>query len=355
MLILNDIHIGHQRKGGTTPKSREKLRSYLFTQLQLLLDEQSTGSNKLVVMGDLFDQFEVDPRDWVETFNIFVNWLAKGNSLTLVAGNHDHSPRANRVSSFEMLCQVLDNVGVETVGDFEAVHVDEYLRDGSAIFLAHCSNQDIFNLKLEELLHNETKGGDTLFVHANYDNKFTAQSDHSLNISRELAQMFRSKCVRLVFAHEHQAREDLGGYVYIMGNQWPTSIADCLGNDYKKAHCFTPTDELIQLPTWARDSIPGGYVEVDWHNLSAGNADFIRITGEATAAEASDVINTLATFRRESEAFVITNAVRIGGIAEISELPETFEAAKAFDVLDFIDQHLDEAERKVVRELLATS
>ena len=35
---------------------------------------------------------------------------------------------------------------------------------------------------------------------------------------------------------QDQAKKALGGKVIILGNQWPTSIADCLGNDAKFAH-----------------------------------------------------------------------------------------------------------------------
>ena len=34
MLILNDLHIGFRRVGGTTPASQEALRTYLFDNLE---------------------------------------------------------------------------------------------------------------------------------------------------------------------------------------------------------------------------------------------------------------------------------------------------------------------------------
>jgi hypothetical protein len=49
---------------------------------------------------------------------------------------------------------------------------------------------------------------------------------------------------------------------------------------------------------------------------------------------------------------VITNAVAIDGISEISSLPSNFEAVKQFDVMEFIRSNLDEDEMVVVEELM---
>lgn len=348
MIILNDIHVGFQRKGGTTPKTQETLRSYLFDQLANILS--ITGEMHLLINGDLFDDFEISPRDWVETYLLLSKWLASHNTLTLAAGNHDWSPRGNRVSSFEMLCKVLKQ---ERPDQVTVIGIDEWDGNEEFVVLAHCSNQDIFNLKLAEVLA-VLQPSMYVFLHANYDNNFAAESDHSLNVSADQARAFAAKGAKLVFAHEHQARTALDGNVIVMGNQWPTSIADCLNNDEKFYH--TLSMGLLEAHTvWSRDHLTAGYGEIDWRHLFDEGVElngFVRVVGSASSNEAAEVISAIAKFRQVSEAFIITNMVKIDGIVQAEELPASFEVAKKFDVMEFIKRHLDEDEVKAVEKLL---
>lgn len=273
------------------------------------------------------------------------------HTLVLVAGNHDLSPKALRVSAFEMLAKVL----VEQFGPKQVVviGIDQWsVVDDDTVALAHCSNQDTFDAKLKEVLA-LAKAGDRVLLHTNYDNGFAAVSDHSLNVSREQAKEFKDKGAFLYFAHEHQAREAFSGHVVVFGNQWPSSVSDCLNNDQKFMHVMTDAG-VEKVGTWSRK--PSGYAEIEWRNLgmwheSGQDPDFIRVTGTATASEAGECISTIAKFRTKSQAFVITNGVKIEGIAENSDLPEAFEATKAFDVLSFINENLDEPQRVAVAKL----
>lgn len=350
MLIINDVHIGFQRKGGTTPSSAEALRSYLFQSLGRLLEE--TEETHLLIAGDLFDDFDIPARDWVETFNLLAGTLAGrlDMRLTLVAGNHDHSPKAERVSSFQMLCQVMRSMFERRV---TVIGIDEWdpLEGGSVVALAHCSNQAIFDEKLIELL-DFVRSGHRVILHANYDNNFTVESDHSLNVSREMAKRFASEGATLYFAHVHQAKTDLGGSVVVMGNQWPTSVADCLGNDDKFAHVFN--GGVTKIRTWDYAEEENGFTQVDWQDLDKPivKCSFLRVTGKATAAQASEVVNAIAKFRQIASCFVITNAVKVEGIPDNDTLPDQFEAAKRFDVMAYIKQHLEPAEEAAVDVLM---
>ena len=73
--------------------------------------------------------------------------------------------------------------------------------------------------------------------------------------------------------------------------------------------------------------------------------------GDAVNAQAADVMDAIHKFRQKSAAFVITNAVKIEGIADIESLPETFEAATKFDVMQFVYEQLDEEETKVIKKI----
>ena len=362
MLILNDIHIGVQRKGGTTPASQEALRTYLFSEVQAALDA-ATDPHALV-LGDLFDDFEVSPRDWIETYAMFSAWLRAGSGrhLTLSAGNHDHSAKGDRVSSFQMLCRVLRD---RFHDQLTLVMVDAWAEVAPGVYaLAHCVNQDIFDLRLAEVAKQSPK---VLLLHANYDNKFAAVSDHSLNVSEEQAAEFMKHGTALIFAHEHQARRfiwktsacgitdtlfRLDAGVYVLGNQFSTSVSDCLGNDAKFAHILKG-GQLTKVQTWSADGV-NGYAQINWRDLAGhtGEQGFIRVAGEAKSSEAAEVINAIAKFRQRSKAFVISNAVAIDGIVSAESLPASFEAAKAFDVVNFVHRHLDDREKATFDSLL---
>jgi hypothetical protein len=251
-----------------------------------------------------------------------------------------------------MLCRVL----AEQYGDqVKVVGIDQWsvIDDGTVIAVAHCSNQDIFDQKLAELL-GVVKVGDKLLLHCNYNNNFAAVSDHSLNLSEEQAKAFAARGATLFFAHEHQARTALGGSVVVFGNQWPTSIADCLNNDQKFAHILSPSG-VTKVQTW-KHGAEAGYEQVPWESLADyptdGGAGFIRVFGNATANQAGECVSTIARFRAKSNAFVITNSVRVDGLLDNEALPENFEVVKAFDVLAFINSNLDEAQQAAVKKLL---
>ena len=350
MYIISDIHLGCNRVGGTTPASREALRSYTFSYFKRLLDDVSNDS--LCILGDLFDQFEVAPRDWLETYAALADWCEVNYDFTLflVAGNHDVSMKGTKVSSFETLSSVLSRqfTNVRVIG------IDQVFQTRNLFMVAHHRNQDTFDLALAKVL-GEVKRDDFVLLHANYHNKFAEAADHSLNVSEVVARDFVNKGANLVFAHEHQHRIEVPhgadkdcGNVIVLGNQFSTSIADCLGNASKFYWEIRGT-EITKSLSWNRDD---WYMEADWRSLDGVNADFVRVVGDATNAEAAEVIDTLHRFRQKSDAFVITNAVKIEGIADIGDLPETFEVAKKFDVLEFVYSKLDEREVEVIRKMV---
>lgn len=346
MLWLNDIHIGFDRKGGTTPASQESLRGYLHAEFRTTLEESE--DDHLVIVGDLFDDFEISARDWIQTYYTLSAWVLRNKMLTLVAGNHDWSPKGTKVSSFKVLCDVLVHGYGEMV---QVINIDEgAVVAPGVVAIAHCSNQESFEGLLSVTMAVPPA---YLLVHCNFDNKFAAQTDHSLNISYEKAREITEAGTTLVFAHEHIARKAFAGKVVVLGNQWPTSIIDCLGNTMKSAHRLVD-DRIQTIATWSVED-PEGFAEVDWRELANPElctAGFIRVVGKAGANEAADVINAIAKFRQKSGAYVISNAVDVDGVMSAEALPESFEAARRFDVMEYVRQHLESDEMAVVEGLL---
>lgn len=352
--IINDLHLGCNRVGGTTPASREALSEFQFAMLDTLLAESS--STDLVIHGDLFDAFEVAPRDWLRAYIALSGWCLdnKDNSLFLVAGNHDVSLKGNKVSSFETLSEVLsrqfDNVGVVPIDDV-------YQLNGCIFLVAHHRNQEIFDMHLAKVCL-AVREGDYVFLHANYANPHAEVADHSLNVSEEVARDFANKGVTLVFAHEHQHRIEIPhgadgdcAPVVVLGNQIPTSVSDCLGGGGVKYYWTISRGGLEKHECWS-SKYDYGFAQVDWRSLTGDYHGFVRVVGDATNAEAAQVIDAISKFRQKSPAFIVSNAVKIEGIADLSELPETFEAAKRFDVLEFVYKQLDDAESAVIRGIV---
>jgi DNA repair exonuclease SbcCD nuclease subunit len=202
MIILNDLHLSVARRGGVTPSSQEALRTYIFEQFNTLLEK--ANGHDLCLLGDIFDDFEVSPRDWLQAYFMLEAWCRKNSShkCILVAGNHDISAKGNKVSSFETLTSVL----VPQHGNVCVVGIDDvHLYEGHIWIVAHHRNQDVFELHLNKVLE-AVQPGDFVLLHANYHNKWAEQADHSLNVSEDVALRFTEKGVNLVFAHEQGVR-----------------------------------------------------------------------------------------------------------------------------------------------------
>lgn len=344
--IINDIHLGTSRQAGTTPASQVALGEYIQSSFKSLLPSGPT--NHLIINGDLFDGFSIDPRVVLFAYEALSRWVSHGkNTLTLVAGNHDWNPRGDKLSSFHFLAELLLHGHEERVCYVDHTNGLHWIDDG-VYALPHMPNQDLFDLELERA---ERTKGKYLLLHANYDNNFAVESDHSLNVSPDQAQRLIDAGWHLIFAHEHQYRAPAKG-ITIVGNQIPTSIADCLGNDDKRYIEITP-EGINQVTCWQRDPV---YIDTDWRHLDKGfdGIQFIRVSGNAKAEETDQVLTNIASLRKRHPAFVISNAVRIEGMAGMDELASlNLEQVQAYDVLGALLEELTPEEAEAVRGLLA--
>jgi hypothetical protein len=359
-LLLNDLHIGVQRSGGTTPASAIALREHLLGVLEAFI--MGHLDKDLVLNGDVFDTFAVPMTDLLALYHVLAKWLIASAPAThddpftsepiyeappemiLGRGNHDPAKDNSKMSSFDFLCHVLV---AQFPNRVTAVFEPKMIFEG-IYMIPHVANQDLFNLELERVPA-EAK---LVLIHANYDNHFTVESDHSLNVSPEQAKKLADAGCTLVFGHEHQAREELGGAVVITGNQWPSSVADCLHNPggLKNAHVIEANFDLTPLLTW---SAAQSFGEVPWDCLDSTAYEFVRVIGTATTEEAGAVVAAIAKYRQQSKAFVVTNAVKVEGLAEMADLPQSMEDVKAFDVLGYLFEQLASAQVDAVKALMA--
>lgn len=328
MFIINDLHLGCNRTGGTTPESAAALKQYMFKTLRTML-MKATGD--LVVMGDLFDSYTVPNDVLLLTYQHFRAWQGMGKNLYMIPGNHDLSKDSTKLSSFALLCKLLDVDCLKGLTNL----------DGEVYTLSHVTNQDEFDLLLAKV-----PACKVLMVHCNYDNNFAVNSDHSLNMSKEQAEACKADCI--YFAHEHHARSALGGKVFIGGNQFPSSVSDCL--DGKSKYMYElHSGEFTDVLTWDAAQ----YAEVDWKFPEPTDAQFVRIVGHALPAEAAAMADFIANYRKSSNAFVVTNGVKVGEDTEVEALNlASLEALQAFNVRNALKEYLTPEENAIIESLV---
>lgn len=282
MIVLNDLHLGVIRTAGTTPASALALRKFALDKLAAIL---SSAKEDVAILGDLFDTFSIPMQDLLDTYRILNKWLEGGYKLYLIAGNHDLSKDSTKLSSFQFLAKLLEGPNCTYLQGAG------WLDESKGIYaISHCLNQDPLDMHLANVPKCKY-----LLVHANYDNHFAVQSDHSLNISREQAEEL--PCEKIVFAHEHHSRTALSGKVFVCGNQFPTSVSDCLDKDNKYAHRLTATG-IEKIETWNKSD----FIDMPWNALTDTSAKFIRISGTAKPEEATAATEAVANLRRVSQA-----------------------------------------------------
>ena len=351
LLVVNDTHLGVNRTGGTTPASSDSLRGWLQRQCATLIDL----SDEVLVYGDLFDTFQIPVADMLSAYITLSEWLnRKGRKLYLLPGNHDLSKNSANMSSFELMARLLTMQHPDKV---RYIQGGEWVDQARGLYgISHVPNQDIFDLELSKV----PDGVMYLFLHVNVDNALAGQADHSLNITRDQARDLTKRGVTIVVGHEHQGREIMGDKVIITGNPFPSSVSDCLRHgdaqaDGTKRALLIDGEDMELVPTWSIKDQDGGYREVDWRDLASipDTAQiFVRVAGKADASEAAEVIKEISKLRQRSDAYVITNAVKVGVVGGDDEIEASIEEIKAVSVIDILLEMLDEPQQAVVRELM---
>ena len=341
VLILNDVHLGVQRSAGTTPTTAVALKAYLLHELESLMFEHT--DKDIIFNGDVFDKFDVPLADAFAFFDICQRWLEASvtGSLILSLGNHDLAKDSSKLCSLTFVASVLP------IGRVKIINESTHLESVGVYIIPHVINQDIFD---NELLKAVSLKETLILVHANFDNKFAAQSDNSLNMSAGQASCMTNNNNTVLFGHEHIGRKPQKRVV-IAGNQWPSSVSDCLGNSDKFAYVFNPsTKDLSPIRTW---SAKPNFISCNWDELDqVTDQKFIRVCGDCATDQASEMLAVISRLRQSSDAFVITNAVNVAGVVGMDELPSNLEAAKGFDVLGFLFENLDPEQTRVVKELM---
>ena len=352
-LVISDLHLGVNRTGGTTSKSLAELRAYVHGKHRELLGMAVTlNCGRVIVNGDLTDQYSIPLSEAIEVYKAADDFLSENKDKELVwgRGNHDVSKDSSKLGTVDFIGALLE---MKYPTRFKLVSKPTLIDD--IYVLPHCPNQEIFDLELGRV----PDGVKYLALHCCFDNTFAAESNNSLNITRAQAKEL-VKRMTLVLGHEHQGRTMMNDKVIIIGNQVPSSVSDCLvhGEGQKdgcKYALVIEGDDMELIPTWSFKDEVGGFREVDWRDLA--NAPdgklFIRVGGTASASEAPSVIKAISSLRQLSTAVVITNGVKVEGVAGADELAASVEDIRSVDVLQMLIDTLDPDQAACVRKLLA--
>ena len=221
-LIINDLHLGVQRNGGTTISSASALREYGHEQHRRLLRLAPThGCSRVIVNGDLVDTYDIPLAQALQIYEDTDTFMNEYPDIDVVwgLGNHDLSKDSSKLGSAAFIGALLalKHARFTLIRGAGVISEDIYM-------VGHVPNQDLFELELSSVPA-DTK---YLLLHCNYDNAFAAVAENSLNLSRDQAKSLKARGLTMIFGHEHQGRESLGGSVVVVGNNFPSSIADCL-------------------------------------------------------------------------------------------------------------------------------
>lgn len=321
-LIISDTHFGLTRKTGVTAESLVQYENDKIYDLALLMAQHE--DKEVIIAGDLFDSNRVALH---VVLQVATALLAHPKKVWVIAGNHDLSKNTLKMSSLTFMAEWLKmhSTNVEVV--FEPTIIfDQSWKNNGLMLVPHMSNQTLFDEVIEAT---ET---DALITHCNYENNFAVEKDHSLNLTKAQAKKFKM----VISGHEHNARTISN--VHMIGSFTPCNVGEAAVQ--KQSNILNPATLLLA------PMITGlhGYEEIHWKNLNGPVlVGFLKIVGEATAAEAPTVLSKIAALRKASPSscYMIQNAVTVESI-ELGDLEgASFESVDTMELLGNIlsDKH----------------
>lgn len=330
MITISDIHIAANRSAGTTPATAAALKQYTLNNLENFL---TTVNEDLLIAGDMFDGFNITNSELLATYKILSKWLEKGYKLVSLRGNHDAANDSSKLSSFNLLGELLaDNPNSRFLSE------PGWAFDGTYC-VPHVLNQDRFDAELVKVPECTY-----CVLHCNVSNHFAVNSDHSLNITKEQLEALPAKVVYV--AHEHNTRKF--GKAFIGGVQWPTAVADVLDGKDKFAYRLHPSGQIEPLKTWSATD----YAEIQWDAQTPTEASFVRLVGRCEPERATDAANAVAQYRRTSKAFIVSNAVVVSENQALGDLAaESLSELQSFDVMGALREFLSKEEFAVLENL----
>ena len=267
-VIFTDLHLGLKRSSSFTKESLARRNTFVFEKAMGLAQQFTYALD----LGDLFDNAS-NPEAVIEQGQE----LVMCSTLTL-AGNHDMINREGAVSSL----QLINNVAPTQVCLSEVralTMVGDNGKRSMFYFAPHTMTNEQYLeslVQLEDMANQDEVDAKVLCLHCNYDNHF-AESEHSLNLTRDRAAELLEPFDFILMGHEHGAREDFGGRLKVVGSLYPTGFFD-FASKHRALHYDLETLQFTDLVTETThyEGPASEALDVD------PNGGYFKLTGEVT-------------------------------------------------------------------------
>ena len=126
VLFIGDPHIGRRFTTGVPSHRIGDREEFLFSTFKRLLNPTDPLITKIVIVGDLFDKFIVNPTYVYDTYEVFKQ-VSDKIDVYLIPGNHDLSKDVTKKSSFQLLTITvsgLDNIHVIEKNESHTIEYD---------------------------------------------------------------------------------------------------------------------------------------------------------------------------------------------------------------------------------------
>lgn len=127
ILFVGDPHLGRRFTTGVPSHRLGDREEFLFSNFKRLANPTDKLVTKIIIVGDLFDKFVVNPTITFEAFQI-LSKIPKHIQAYLIPGNHDLSKDTTKISSFQLLTSLLvhvPNVHVVTESENKVIKYEE--------------------------------------------------------------------------------------------------------------------------------------------------------------------------------------------------------------------------------------
>ncbi len=107
--VIGDPHLGKKFTTGVPLHRRGERERLQYDLFRKELEDGAQSSNIVVMMGDLFDKYEVDAADLYDVALIYKDVAStfSGTIFVVLRGNHDVSRYIAKKSSFDLLAIIL--------------------------------------------------------------------------------------------------------------------------------------------------------------------------------------------------------------------------------------------------------
>ena len=209
ILFASDFHIGLTRTANHTSESSQRRE---HASREVLRQVLATPHDLAVCGGDFFDRFSNPETTIIEAMEYADQFDA------ILAGNHDHSQRADTKSSLDVIASANLERGAVTSEPFF----------GKNLYLVpHCLSQELFMAALDDAQQRAARAElnvpRILVTHCSYDLSFEL-STSALNLTRERAEQLLTAFDYVLLGHEHVAQEDFAGRLIVIGSHFPTAF-----------------------------------------------------------------------------------------------------------------------------------